>query len=119
MAAGDSHDSSGTIEITDANAYTIGTVYQLNSGGYAVAMQTAAANAACLFKYRGIIECVKDNSASSATALLDEVYVNGSGEVTGDPTGNTLLNAVALEVTADAATSVKIELFGAIPPTAT
>lgn len=98
MAAGDMSDHSGVIEVTaPTGGYTKGSIYQLASGGYAVALETIAATAT------GLVALITSGKKYEVTATGGTgegatqggpVYVTSGGAADANATGNTFLVGV-------------------------
>jgi predicted RecA/RadA family phage recombinase len=120
MAAGELNNDSGVMSVTaPTGGYTKGSVYLINDV-YVVALETKAAGAACLVCHRAdCIEVSKNAGTGISFAFGDKVYFKTNKLSAATSTGAVLLNAMALETAAAAATSVKIALYGSLAPTAT
>lgn len=114
---GDTENYSGDLRVAaPAGGVTRGRIYQIaTSGKFAMARETAAAAAQCLFALDGAMVASKDTSASSAIVAGGRVFViTASGLITGNATGNTLVG-YALEAQPDAGTQCRIVLTGLGP----
>lgn len=119
MSAGVPNNDNGVASVTvPTGGYTIGQIYNILDT-YVVAMETKAAAATGLVMHDGCIEVVKNTGTGMSFAYGDKVYYKSNKAEPATSTGAVLLNAVALETAGTAATTVKIRLFGPIPPTAT
>lgn len=119
MSAGVPNNDNGVASVTvPSGGYTIGQIYNILDS-YVVAMETKSAAATGLVMHAGCIEVVKATGTGKSFAYGDKVYVKSNKAEPATSTGAVLLNAVALETAGTAATTVKIALYGPIPPSAT
>lgn len=122
MAAGDRNNFSGDVHVTAATGgYTKGQVY-LVADAYMVARETAAAAASCLMCQNTGSECIEVTKATGtgkSFVVGDKVYVKSNKLENATSTGAVLMPWTVVEAAAASATSVKVQIPGGIPPTAT
>lgn len=120
MTAGQRENYSGDVSVTaPTGGYTKGSIYQLASGAYAVALETVAAGSACLMALPGsdrTVRATKVTGTGKSFSVGSKVYLT-SASATPSATGNTLIGFAA-DTAATTDTEVPIVL-ATLPPTAT
>jgi predicted RecA/RadA family phage recombinase len=114
------NNDSGVRSVTAATGgYTKGNIYLINDC-YVVALETAAAGAACLVCYRAdAIGINKSTGSGKSFAFGDKVYAKSNVCEPATSTGAVLLNCMALETAGISATTVKVSFYGSLAVTAT
>ncbi len=84
-----------------------------------MALETKDAAALGLVRHEGVVSIAKATTTGISFAYGDKVYFKSNKAAPATSTGAVLLNAMALETAAAAATSVKVRLFGSLGVAAT